>query len=197
MREGRPAELDRRHAVAGAPEAALEPRGRSCDRTRGWRRLPSSARSPLAAFLRSQRAVTVRASARAEAHAPAHRASFPTDRVCFTPATLLSFRLQGLAPGGDRSLSPGSLLPCRSRFALWRARRLRRFDPSAEGDRSDRGRPDLLPSWRFPLWGSPSRRRRAGFPAPPLPRFSTERASGGCASESSLAAGAVSRPSAT
>lgn len=36
-----------------------------------------------------------------------------TVRVCFTPATLLSFRLQGFDPPGDADASPRPVLPCR------------------------------------------------------------------------------------
>lgn len=36
-----------------------------------------------------------------------------TVRVCFAPATLLSFRLQGLDPPGDVDASPRPVLPCR------------------------------------------------------------------------------------
>jgi len=38
--------------------------------------------------------------------------AFPTHRVCFTPETLLGFRLQGFAPPGDPGSSPSPLLPC-------------------------------------------------------------------------------------
>ena len=64
-------------------------------RVRGRR--PRTSRSPHAAHLLGAR-----------------RASLTADRVCFTPATLVSFHLQGFPPDGDRSLSPGSRLPCRS-----------------------------------------------------------------------------------
>ena len=59
-----------------------------------------SRRSPLIAFLRFQRTVPL-------------RATLPTFRVCFTPVTLLSFRLQGFRPPGDQSPSPDPFLPCR------------------------------------------------------------------------------------
>lgn len=117
-----------RRPVAGARKRsrvreALKPRGRPYGRTRDRRRVPASARGPLAAFLRSQRTVCpprrfARATAdRSQQRDPAHVRSAhpsPTDRVSFTPATLVSFHLQGLAPDGDRNLSPGSRLPCRS-----------------------------------------------------------------------------------
>jgi hypothetical protein len=64
-----------------------------------------SRRSPLVAFLRLQRAVPL-------------RATLSTCRVCFTPATLLGFRLQGFQPPGDRD--PVSGLPS-SRAASRRA----------------------------------------------------------------------------
>jgi hypothetical protein len=59
-----------------------------------------SRRSPLIAFLRFQRTVPL-------------RATLSTCRVCFAPVTLLSFRLQGFWPPGDRSPSPDPFLPCR------------------------------------------------------------------------------------
>ena len=91
------------------------------------------ARCPLIAFLRFQRAALFRdrdaLSARGRSHARALLGAgrplgtrpivrpFPalprTVRVCFTPATLLSFRLQGLDPPGDADASPRPVLPCR------------------------------------------------------------------------------------
>jgi len=35
------------------------------------------------------------------------------DRVCFAPATLLSFRLQGFEPLEEEHASPRAFLPCR------------------------------------------------------------------------------------
>jgi hypothetical protein len=40
-------------------------------------------------------------------------ATLSTRRICFAPATLLSFRLQGFWPRGDREPSPDPFLPCR------------------------------------------------------------------------------------
>jgi hypothetical protein len=59
-----------------------------------------SRRSPLVAFLRFQRAVPL-------------RATLSTCRVCFAPATLLSFRLQGFEPPGEETAFPQPFLPCR------------------------------------------------------------------------------------
>ena len=92
-----------------------------------------SARSPLIAFLRFQRAAMFRDrdahSTRGRSYArtlleprrpPDTRsvarlipAPLRTVRVCFTPATLLSFRLQGLDPPGDADAFPRPVLPCR------------------------------------------------------------------------------------
>jgi len=41
------------------------------------------------------------------------KATLSTCRVCFTPATLLSFRLQGFEPPEEEVTSPRPFLPCR------------------------------------------------------------------------------------
>jgi hypothetical protein len=62
--------------------------------------LAKSRRSPLIAFLRFQRTVPL-------------RATLSTCRVCFAPATLLSFRLQGFEPPEEETTFPQPFLPCR------------------------------------------------------------------------------------
>jgi len=75
--------------------------------------LPIPARNPLVTFLRLQRAAYFRwLFAPAEAVASHHRSTHRTDRVCFTPATLLSFHLQGFALPGDPDSFPSPILPC-------------------------------------------------------------------------------------
>jgi hypothetical protein len=85
------------------------------NRTARWRS-PYSTRSPLTAFLRSQRTALKGRLARPHKAIPliSPASAHPrTSRVCFTPGTLLSFHLQGLDPPGDRNTSPRPILPCR------------------------------------------------------------------------------------
>jgi hypothetical protein len=84
---------------------------------RGGGRHPH-ARSPLTAFLRSQRAAVPEADRRARLHEAAKpdgpASAHPRNtRFCFIPGTPLSFHLQGLDPPGDRRTSPPLILPCR------------------------------------------------------------------------------------
>lgn len=80
-----------------------------------------SHRNPLAAFLRPQRVVP-------QGHSTSHR------RVCFTPTTLMSFRLQGFDPSGDQAGVSALLPPVPFVPASGRGSELRRVDPS--GSRS-------------------------------------------------------------
>lgn len=80
------------------------------------RGLPPPARSPLIAFLRFQRAAPfwpVRLAPTEVVAFDTFQSAHEANRVCFTPATLLSFRLQGFAPSRDPDPSPGLILPCR------------------------------------------------------------------------------------
>jgi hypothetical protein len=106
------------------------------------RGLPPPARSPLIAFLRFQRAAPFWSVPLAPTGVVAfgtRQSAHEADRVCLTPATLLSFRLQGFAPPGDPDPSPGLILPCRWGWPR-PLRRLRRVDPSGEAARTDIGR---------------------------------------------------------
>jgi hypothetical protein len=56
-------------------------------------------------------------------------ATFSACRICFAPATLLSFHLRGLKPSRDTALSPEPVLPCCFYVALRRRTQLRRITP--------------------------------------------------------------------
>lgn len=98
---------------AFAPESARAAKTPRRKHTARWRS-PYSTRSPLTAFLRSQRTAPERQACEAtrggNADDPASAHS-RTSRACFIPGTLLSFHLQGLDPPGDRSTSPRPLPP--------------------------------------------------------------------------------------
>jgi hypothetical protein len=86
-------------------------------RQRGGGRHPH-ARSPLTAFLRSQRAAVPEAGRRTPLHEAARfdgpASAHPRNtRVYFIPGAPLSFHLQGLDPPRDRRTSPPLILPCR------------------------------------------------------------------------------------
>jgi hypothetical protein len=189
-----------------------------CGSTRRDGGCQPSARSPLIAFLRFQRAAMVRdrnaLSTRGRSHArtllepgrpldtrPIARlipALLRTVRVCFTPATLLSFRLQGFDPPGDTDAFPRPVLPCRCPAHSDADLGFEGFTPpdSRLDRRKRRPRrallafPPLRPSLPLP-WT-----RLPGSSSHALPSAPTE-AGANCAPESQRAAGSVSHPRAT
>lgn len=101
---------------------------------------------------------------------PSGRPNFPSRAYCI-PTTLLSFRLQGFLPPGDRTSLPKSRLPCRLTPLSGGGYGFEGLIPPRSSPETRLRVIPSVPSWPSPLWGSPFRRRGTGFPAPPLTCF--------------------------
>jgi hypothetical protein len=105
----------------------------------------------------------------------AARAILSTRRVCFTPATLLSFRLQGLEPPEEEAASPRPFLPCRLAPHSGDVYDCEGLNPS--GSRTEAAETTAIPCPHgvIPSEAIPPAAVGAGFPAPSSHALGTER----------------------